>query len=132
MSSLLDMAKKTHQLRLNLCDPDEAWLPTFQGRCGHGKLWVHSGSWSPEPPSEDSPSSHKGMELDLIRQNTASSMWPGKFLTVPNSDGELFTFTDSWEEQRQFKAFVFVVAICIFSSAACRRRLRSEPMTSRA
>lgn len=77
MSSLLDMAKKTHQLKLNLCDPDEAWIPTFQGQCGHGKLGVHLGSWSLEPRNEDSPSLHKGMELDLIRQDTTSSVGLG-------------------------------------------------------
>lgn len=88
------------QLGLSLSDLDRAWIPTVQGQRGHGKLWIHWGSWSLESLKADSPSSLKGVGLNLMGQNTALSIWPGIFLTVPDSDGELLKSTDSHGEWR--------------------------------
>lgn len=120
-----------HQLGFNLFDLDGHGVQPCKGCVSMEKTGSSWGNWSPEPLDADSPSSHKGLRPDLTRQNTTSSTWPGKFLTVPNSDGELFKFTDSWEEWRRVQrpCVIFVVAIYIFSSAVCRRRLKSEPMT---
>lgn len=63
------MTEMAHHLGPNLCNLDGAWIPAFQGQCGHGKLHLLGELVSLEPLKADSPSSHKGMGLDLVGQN---------------------------------------------------------------
>ena len=86
--SFLDMAKKTHQLGLHTCDLDGGWIPTFQGRCGHGNSGSTKGAVLRGPLLQTVRPHPREWDWVLSdRTLHASSMWPGKPLAVPNSVG---------------------------------------------